>query len=64
MYKLRRYYLCVAPDGRLEIWTHEENYMTGDRVWHLQADEEDYLELDLSQPPEFWGRESLGEWRE
>jgi len=63
-------YLCLAPDGSLEIWEGFENYDTDgvlDLIWkHVFYRDGELVTLDakIPGPPEFWGREILEEWEE
>jgi hypothetical protein len=50
--------VCIAPDGSLEIWTHELHgwRFVFDLNWETYS-----LDAYLPGTIEFWGREVLGE---
>lgn len=66
-------YLCVAPDGSLELWHTSPRYWNrwkreadGDSVMHSSGFTRSYeTNVDhewASDIPEFWGREIIDEW--
>jgi len=62
---IMRIYLCVAPDGRIELWNKRLNYYVGDLQWELQKsqDPNDGI-VEIEETPAFWGREIIDEWDE
>lgn len=65
--------LCVAPDGRLELWARRKVKDLSEEVWEIATDvlekSEFVSEWTLAYAlhswtwgPEFWGREVLEEW--
>jgi len=68
-------YLCVAPDGSLEIWQDYKSFLHAG--WHSDEsicwmfyfyEPQSYSKMatvsKLPYDPEFWGREVLEEWNE
>ncbi len=66
-------YLCVSPQGELEIWTSYTSYLSAPwdsddaEVWQFMFYQEDsYSKLatisKLPYGPEYFGREILEEW--
>jgi len=63
-------YLCIAPDGSLEIWEGFENYNEYgalDPVWNFVLGRDAgvfTLNAKIMGPPGFWGRQIIEEWEE
>lgn len=55
-------YLCVSPDGRLEIWKTNGLLQAWDIVVYEDSHTITYVHVAWERP-EFWGREVLEVWK-
>lgn len=58
-YETGRPFVCLAPDGQLEIWTIDP-YYDGRPVAFIERGEREEILKVRVYSPEFWGREFLG----
>jgi len=59
--------VCLSPQGFLEIWRHVICLSTGKHFWEIEFFDPNDTAYSYTtvcgfvMPPEFWGREILGE---